>query len=385
MDSQLASESAWLAAKNALRLSGRDASRVNDAWNRLERFVRTWPDSTHANQASFEKLKIELRSMPATDAIRRLNEISSNDENHGASLLETAAQNYRLWQAQPDNPGTFKDFSAACREVSSSRSTNAGQKLRSNFLLIDAMLRMKGQDNEEVALLLQRCATLADQVEEPDLARTELVYYRMQTAIGQGDVDKAHEMAAKLVETGKGTRFELPGLIQMAQFLDASVDAENSNAESYASAIEVYQRLSQRLGRETDQLKASANARVALARLGELQQLAGQSIESESNFQILVDSFPNNANYLRNLAKAKTDRAPDSARQIWQRLASGSEAGSDLWFESKLELAKILGNQDKASATKLLKQTMQLGGDLPETWQRSYEDAIEQFGQSEKR
>ena len=383
VDPQLASESAWLAAKNALRRGGQDASRVNDAWNRLERFVRTWPDSPHANRASFEKLKIELRSMPATDAIRRLNEISPNDENHGASLLETAAQRYRLWQSQPSNQNTFEKFRNSCNEASSSRSTNAGQKLRANFLLIDATLRTNG-DSEQVVGLLEKCATIVEQVEEPELAQAELLYYRMQSAIRLGDADKAYDIAAKIAEVGKGTRFELPGLIQMAQYLDASLAGENADTETLDAAIAVYRRLSQRLGSETEKLKSSANARIALTRLGELQQLDGQSVESESNFQILVDSFPGNANYLRNLAIAKSGRDVDGAKQLWQRIASGSEAGTDLWFESKLELARILANQDRASAVKLLKQTMQLGGKLPDVWQQPYDVAIERFSQSKE-
>ena len=377
-DPQLASESEWLAAKTAIRLGGSQAGRTNDAWSRLERFVRSWPDSPHANRASFEKLKIELRSMPPGEAIGKLEEFSPGDENYGASLLETAAQNYRILQREPDDESGFGRFQIACSEVASSRSTNAGQKLRANFFLADALLRKTPPNYEELLLLFQRSETLLDQIDDPTLARNELLYYRMRCGKSKRDDGAMAEAATAILESGKGTRFELPALIELAQYYDSSLpDAPDPDSGKLAAVVDVYQRLSDRLGSDAGKLKSSANARVAFARLGELKQIAGQNTESEKVFQTLTENFPGNANYLRSLAISRSGRDAKSAKEIWQRIASGSDAGSDLWFESKLELAKLLSSQDSESAVQLLKQTMQLGGDMPESWRQSYEATIE--------
>ena len=377
-DPQLASESEWLAAKTAIRLGGSQAGRTNDAWSRLERFVRSWPDSPHANRASFEKLKIELRSMPPGEAIGKLEEFSPGDENYGASLLETAAQNYRILQREPDDESGFGRFQIACSEVASSRSTNAGQKLRANFFLADALLRKTPPNYEELLLLFQRSETLLDQIDDPTLARNELLYYRMRCGKSKRDDGAMAEAATAILESGKGTRFELPALIELAQYYDSSLpDAPDPDSGKLAAVVDVYQRLSDRLGSDAGKLKSSANARVAFARLGELKQIAGQNAESEKVFQTLTENFPGNANYLRSLAISRSGRDVKSAKEIWQRIASGSDAGSDLWFESKLELAKLLSSQDSESAVQLLKQTMQLGGDMPESWRQSYEATIE--------
>ena len=377
-DPQLASESEWLAAKTAIRPGGSQAGRTNDAWSRLERFVRAWPDSPHANRASFEKLKIELRSMPPDDAIGRLEEFSPGDENYGASLLETAAQNYRILQSAPDDESDFGKFQVACSEVASSRSTNAGQKLRANFFLADALLRKTPPNYEELLLLFQRSELLLGQIDDPEHARNELLYYRMRCGKSKRDDGMMMEAATAILDAGKGTRFELPALIELAQYHDSSLTGQSKpDSEKLVAAIDVFERLSDRLGSDAVKLKSSANARVAFARLGELKQVAGQSAESEKIFRALLDYFPGNANYLRSLAISKSGRDARAAKEIWQRIASGSDAGSDLWFESKLELAKILANQDGASAIKLLKQTMQLGGDMPDSWRQSYEAAIE--------
>ncbi len=380
-DPQLASESAWLAAKTNIRLGNRNPGGANDAWNALERFVRSWPDSPHVASASFEKLKIELRSMPPEDAMRRLNRISPNDENHASALLEMAAQRYRIWQSQTDSEDSLASLQKACGEVASSGSTTAGQKVRANFLLIDAISRLASPERTQIDTLIQRSTSLLDQIEDDTLVRAELLYYRMQLRPRSGDLTAASGIAEELVEVGKGTRFELPALIQLAQHQDSKLSESNANPDELTLAIDIYKRLSGLLGQDEEKLKSSANARVAFARLGELQQLADQSTESERTFQTLVDFFPGNAKYLRNLAVAKTD--PRSAKEIWQRLASGSDAGSELWFESKLELAKILAATDRSSAIQLLKQTMQLGGEIPESWRQSYESLLEDLSRDE--
>jgi len=372
-DPQLASEAEWLAAKTTMRLGGQ----TSDAFDRLERFVRAWPDSPHANRASFEKLKIELRSMPPNDAIRRLKEIEPGDENHGASLLETAAQHYRVWQSEPESSEAFERFQTACGEVASSRSSNAGQKLRANFFLADALLRNAQPEYGQLETLFQRCEKLLEQVDDAQLALPELLYYQMRTAKSKRDGETLLEAATAAADAGEGTRFELPALIEIAQYHDAKLSSgDQTNLDA---AIAIYQRLSDRIGSDVEKLKSSANARVAFARLGELKQTAGKVAETESLFQTLVDTFPGNANYLRNLAIAKSGRDKEAAKQIWQRIAAGSDAGSDLWFESKLELAKILANTNSDSAVKLLRQTMQLGGDMPESWRQSYESTIQQL------
>ncbi len=378
-DPQLASESAWIAAKTAIRLGSRDPNRSNDAWNMLERFVRAWPDSPHVATASFEKLKIELRAMPPRDAIRRLKNISPDDENYADALLETAAQRYRIWQSNSDDSESLVSLVNACSDVASTRLTTPGQKMRAHFLLVDALLRASAPDFEQVNLLLQRSQLLLEFVEDRANASVELLYYRMQIGQQTEDDALANIAAAELMVSGKGTRFELPALIRMAQYLDLELADADATEDRLRSAIETYQRLSELLGQNEERLKSSANARVAHARLGELQQLAGQSKESERIFQSLVDFFPGNAKYLRNLAVAKSGRDERGASDIWKRLASGSEAGSELWFESKWQLAQILSKTDRPSAVQLLKQTMQLGGEMPEAWRRAFESSLDEL------
>jgi hypothetical protein len=384
VDPQLASEAAWHAARTSMQSGKQNSGGMNDAWNRLERFVRQWPDSPHANRAGFEKLKIELRSMPPVDAIERLREISRGDENYGASLLEIATQNFRLWESD-NRKAKLQGLRKSNEDVQSSNATNPLEKVRGNFLLMNALLRSKGESNEEFELLLERCESLLGQANEPGLAEVELLYYQMQFGQKSGDTEEVYAAATRIVNTGAETRFELPALIQLAKYHDAKFSsASTPSPEQIAPAIEAYERLSGCLGHTPDKLKSSANAKVARSRLGELYLLAGRDAESEKIFQPLSDLFPGNANYLRSLALAKSKRDSNGSVQIWKRLAAGSEAGSALWFESKLELAKSLAMQDRQAAVKLLKQTKQLGGDDSSQWQETLREKIEQWTQGER-
>ena len=371
VDPQLASEAAWLATSASIDLGKRNPAQISKTWNRLEHFVRSWPDSPHAFKARFEKLRIELRSMPAEDALRRLEEIDESDENYPAAISETVTQRFRIWEQQP-NKSTLKQLEQSSAAVQISESAAPIQKTRASFLLISAILRSEGGDLNAVASLLDRCDRWLEQANEPEQATVELLYYRWQLQRRRGDVEAALATVSQLVELGRDTRFEVPALIELAKDRDQRLNEAPANVEAIEEAISVYQKLSDRLGNEPKQLKASANARVAFSRLGELQQLAGRDSESETVFQTLVDTFPDQAGFLRSLAVAKTKHDAAGATEIWRRLASGSAAGSDLWYESKLQLAKGLSADDHDAAASLIRQTIQLGGELPPRWQEEY-------------
>ena len=383
VDPQLASEAAWLAARTSIQLGKRDPSQTNEAWNRLGRFVRTWPDSPNAPRAGFEKLRIELRSMPAEVAIDRLKEISKNDENYGASLFEIAAQNFRLYETQTNDPKSMARLQQACLNVQSSNDTSLLHKARSGFLMANVLLRSKSIPAKEIDSMLARCDAWLAQADDADQAIVEMLYYRLQLQQREGDSEAAFKTASEIVERGSNSRFEVQALIELAKRHDAKLETSPSDRKALEAAIGIYQQLSQRLGRKSDQLKSSANARVALSRLGQLQQVAGLNTESESSFQQLVNIFPSNANYLRSLAIAKGNRDIKGATEIWRRLASGSDPGSDLWFAAKLELANSLAGKDRAAAVRLIEQTMQLGGELPPQWQQKYDSILTELSDGE--
>jgi hypothetical protein len=399
-DPVLAAESAWLAAKSLIRIGQQESNRSNEAWSQLERFLRQFPDSSHVAEAEFEKLKIELRAMPASEAIDRLREVSPANENYAKSLLETVRQRYRLWQANqtkqanqtatPDGVDVaFQKLAAARDQVEQWEQSTDEQKFRANLLVLDALLRRDGVSKDTFASELQRASGHVVKEAGESKFTLELDYYKFLLHQKNGETESAIETARRIFARGKGTRFELPALIAMATHLDAAL----SNAVSdqplerpivdsalLSESLSIYQRLSERLGDDASTLTASSNARVAFAKLGEIYWLAGNAVASAEVFQKLIGQFPGNARYLRAMALAKADLGSlDEAREIWQRLASGVDAGSELWFESKWRLGKIVAVTDRKSAATLLRQSIQLGGDVPENWKLIFEQSIDRY------
>jgi tetratricopeptide (TPR) repeat protein len=381
VDPKIASESAWLAAKAVASLSRRDKGRTNEAWTKLERFVRRWPDSNHAAEANFEKLKIELRSMPPSEAISKLERIPADSQIYPDSLSEIVVQNYRRWQASTSESASLDRLVSACNRVVADLETTPSQKLRASFLVLDAIIRVESFDRELAESVIRRCESLIAKMVDRNEVKTELQFYQMRLAQRIGDTGPAKSLARTIIDSSKNARFKLPALILIAQEQEKLLTANSkANANVLKQALEDYAELSKLLGSDVEKLKSSANARVAYARLGDLHLLSSNTIKSESVFQKLVDCFPGNAAYLRSLAASKsTNGKAEDAKLIWRKLAAGSEAGSSLWFESKFELAKMIATTDQASARKLLHQTMQLGGEMPSSLRSKFESAIREL------
>lgn len=378
----LAAESAWLAAGTLIRISQSDSRRRDEAWSQLDRLVRQFPNSSHVADASFEKLKIELRNMPAADALGRLAEIAPSSQNYANALLEAVRQRYRIWQTDRSQgkPAveSFAELETSKQRLDQCEQSTSRQKFRACLLVLDAMLRQDGIDTDMAAEdpLLEQARVLVANGFEAAKLNIELDFYRFQFAQKRGQTEVAIELAQRIADQGSASRFELPALIALATHADQKL-AVTSDPDSIEYGKTIYQRLTEKLGSDSATLEKSANARVALARLGEFQRLSGNSDSSELTFLQLVDLFPGNAQYLRSLALAQRDVGKlDAARAIWQRLALGVDAGSELWFEAKWELAKILAVNDPASAKKLLKQSLQLGGDASEKWKRVLENEL---------
>ena len=92
-------------------------------------------------------------------------------------------------------------------------------------------------------------------------------------------------------------------------------------------------------------------------------------------FNILNRLFPKNKSYLVNLGRAHS-KANDfeAASPVWRKLAVGVEAGTELWFESKLNLATSLfktGNPEDSQT--LIAQTIRLSPEMPEKWKLEFD------------
>ncbi|MFK7766117.1 MAG: hypothetical protein AB8B55_02660 [Mariniblastus sp.] len=382
-DPQLSAESQWLAVRSFVELGSQNSRNQFKAMQAIDKLIERFPGSTFAKRAEFEKIKISLVNLPVEQALRRLSNVGPDDFNYPLALSEINKINYQRWldafKSKQDDEKTFeirRELFKSEKKYRELARASSESKAKMMLLTVDALLRDQRSKNSDLRQRLNGVDRIIEDGKVTGAILQEYHYYQFQFANRMGDVEAAEQQATWLRENAQGTRFEQAALVQLAQKVDSWLKlAENPTQSDLLKAIEIYKRLAERLGTDSDSLKRSDNARVAYARLAEFKLLAGERDEATEMFENLVQTFPKNQNYLRMSAVVRTEAQQyEEALPIWQRLAAGVAAGSDIWFESKYWLAYcLMETGQKSQALELHKQTIRLSVDLPDQWKQRFE------------
>ena len=363
LDTNLAAEASWQSTK--LAMSRRGGSSPGQSAIQLGRFLREFPESRFARMAALERMKLELQTMPPQKALQKLDQFPEDHESRAAILLEYVRQEFRLWKNLKSPQAPLDSLRLACQRVGSEDTSSPLEKSQAWQFLLDAMLQSGRFDNAEIEQILQRAKSQLGAG-----GSLELTYREFLVSQQQGDKTRMKKVAMQLIDSGRRSRFEVPVLISLAQLADEELTADPDDESLIQSTMKTWLQLSNRLGTDPKTLRSNRNARVSFARLGELQVQAGFLTEAKATFRKLLSVLPDQTRYLRGLALVETEGGNTAeAIELWGKLSSGVGAGSDLWFESKLNTVKLLFVGSPDSARKLLKQTRLLGGEVPSKWQ----------------
>ena len=385
VDRELAAEAQWLATRSLAELSRRDSRRLLDTNRAIDSIIRRFPGSTFAKRAEFEKLRVNLISLSPEEAVKRLSEIPEQSLNYPVALNEIVKRRYEDWlqhfQTKSDQESQ-KIISLCESELSYRRLESATDqsKIKTTLLVVDALLRLENFDPLQVRQRLDVAKRFVDLSESSGNLYFEYRYYEFLFANRAGETDRAQQQAIWLSENAKGTRFEKSALVLLAQTADQryrqSVANNSATTKSTKELVSIFERLVSVLGSSPQLLTSAPNARVAYARLAELHVSGGNSKKAIEMFNTLKRLFPNNKNYLVNLGRAHSQAEGfEAAIPVWRKLAAGVQAGTELWFESKLNLAIALfktGNQ-KDSQT-LIDQTVRLSPEMPDKWKQEFDN-----------
>ena len=390
VERELAAEAQWLATRSLAELSRRDSRRLLDTNRAIDSIIRRFPGSTFAKRAEFEKLRVNLINVSPEEAVKQLGEIPEQSLNYPVALNEIVKRRYEDWlqhfQSKSDQE-TQKIISLFESELSYRRLESATDqsKIKTTLLVIDALLRLENFDDLQIRQRLDVAKRFVDRSGSSGNLYFEYRYYEFLFANRAGKTDQAQQQAIWLSENAKGTRFEKSALVLLAQTADQRYrqGAANNSAtkQSTEKLVSIFERLVSVLGSSPEMLTSAPNARVAYARLAELYVSGGNTKKAIEMFSVLNRLFPNNKNYLVNLGRAHS-KAEDfeAAISVWRKLAAGVQAGTELWFESKLNLAIALfetGSQ-KDSQT-LVDQTIRLSPEMPEKWKQEFDRLADQI------
>jgi Tfp pilus assembly protein PilF len=380
-DRKLAAESQWLAIECLVRLGRSDERRTNEAFAAIDKMLRRFPESKLVKRAEFEKVRLGIQTVPAKQAIVRLEQFKRGNPNYALAKSEIVGLRYRRWlEAQQENDVganvLFREFESSKESLIDDALVSTELKLKAQLLSIDGLIRSQPGKQAKLAAAMSTAKRFADLVSSQSKIHVEFNYYQFLYAQQLGEIEQANDRANWLVRFGEGTKFETSALIFLAQRMDKKPTQQLQNdPEARQAAINIYQRLTEKLGQNVKALRSSGNARVALARLADLKRLDGALAESDRYYGSLLECFPDNASYLRQSARLKQEMGNwNEANSMWSRLSKGVKAGSDLWFESKSELIAGLAKSDPDAARGLFQQTMQLSGEIPGGWRSRFDE-----------
>lgn len=383
VDKQLAAESQWLATRSLIALSKRNPREQFQASQALESIIRRFPGSNYATRAEFESLRINLSAIEPAGAIKRLDAIKPNSLNYPVALNELVKIRYQIWLAAfkaraSETPQKLSDLIQSELKYRSLPGVSESSKLKANLLVVDALLRYTKADNAKIRKRLDfaKRITSASRA-KADSAYNEYRFYEFLFANSRGDTNSAEKEALWLAENAKGTRFEKSALVQLAQTADQQFRSLSQPTQTQTEQLAgIFEKLVGVLGDTPEIITASPNARVALARLADLKLQSGETKLAIEMLQLLLTSYPNNKTYLQQLGRAYVAAENYSeAIPVWRKLANGTEPGTELWYESKFELANsLLQSGDKASAKILHEQTLRLSPTIPDQWNPRFEE-----------
>lgn len=379
VDRATAAQATWRRAQSLIEVSRKDSRRASQAFAVMDQFVREFPESPMVRRVEFEKLRLNIQPLPDDEAVRQLRRIEPNSAHYLEARYEMVQRQYRSWsdankRNRPEDI-LLKSLIETEDEYFASLNASGPRRLRLRLLVIDALLR---QDPVPLSPLTERLE-LAEQIAESNRTTQEELYleYRflrfryLQTADPSLAIDEAKWVKRNAI----GKPYEQTALIFLASKFNEQFSNSELDRPELIEGIRIYQRLVEINGDEPEKLKSSTNARVASVRLGELYSQMENWINADAIYSKLVKSFPNNPGYLASSARAKMNLGNKGvALPIWRKLSLGVDAGTELWYESKFQLAVCVAENDRESAAKLTKQTLNLSPEMPQEWAKKYND-----------
>ncbi len=384
-DLEAGADAAWMAfVAHQARIKQQPQAK-QAAIQALQWLCATFPNSPRSERAEFQLSRLQAGEAGLDDRIRKLEAIRREHPDYAAARADLCQALYERWSQSVDRAAADReaavviDAAQAYRDLSRTSRSDAvpnGSALREYHIALHAAevaLSSRPQAMEVARSFLQRGVELASSLNLPPEQAVELHYRLLQLAQQQGNHDELHRRTEFLLQHASGTSFELPGIMLAAKELDAELKGllqQPRRKEAQEHAKRVYRRLVSLLGDDRTTLQSRSNARVALARLAQLEADTDEQAKSARHWQLLLGAFPQERIYLLPAAKASHAAGEfGNSLDCWRRLLAGLEKGSDDWLEAKYYQIDCLQHTDPVIAQQVWEQFRLLypeGG--PEVW-----------------
>ncbi len=377
----LAVETAWMAMAAYLQLAADQPRFVTLATDALKRLEQHYPEHAYAQRGRYELNKLLEKTDPQR-MVQQLSAVASTDPQYPLARYDLCLLLHRMWSQQKDNPSAGLAQLEALRAAAEvylqqvTTNTDAMRKLTVSLLAADAALHQQPPQREIAHAMLTAAGPHAAQLPETNPRVLEYHFRLLEVAAAEGNSAARQQQAQWLVEHARGSAYEQPALVIMANALDQDIReaAGDGVAALNQQAYDLYRRLLDVLTTSDQSLAGSKNAQIAASRLSHYAQQTGQAAEAARILEQLLQVAPRDRRYLQRAATAHALAGQhDLALKHWRTLLSGLASGSEDWYEAKYHQLQSLSQIDKDQARKVFEQLQLLHPDLGgERWQGKF-------------
>jgi tetratricopeptide (TPR) repeat protein len=315
-----------------------------------------FPDSEYADKAAFAVRRMSSNRDPES-AIVELEKVARGDNEYLTARRDICQLRYTLWRSAAS--GTKKTLLARSLKAdwekyrTVAKSESAASRLRVGLWGLEAAISVPLEAAFTGKLVAELEIWAAS---TPELA-ADFHYMAQKEAAVRGELDERRRHLRWLLGNAAGTRFELSALIVSAKQIEADVKAAGDDQTVLTRAYDTYRRLSDRLGNDLETLKSQTNARVAMSRLAYFSARLGKNNEAAELSTRLVEAQPRSREVLTRACQIYMDAARyKEALQMTRTLLRGANAGSDPWYEAKLNQLRCLRRVDRQTGVKVWQQ-----------------------------
>ena len=378
----LAEEAAWMRTRSLASLARSDPYELGRALAEIDRWQQQFPEGEHFEKLEWMRTRLTCQLLTPAQAIQHLQRLKATSDSPDGWIMELAFQYYRQWKVAfqreaEDEAQRFEQLVQLDRQIQTDGRRSISDRVRSALWVVDARL-LKGEPIESIAGRVDELANAVGANSQLDrILEGQIRGVQLQLAERGGDFDRAWHLAQELVRDFRGTPYERPALIYIAERFREKESLETDEIEL---AIQCNERLIKLIGDDEETVRRSANVRVAMSELVRLYRKKGKQELAEPIARFLVEQFPDQTRYVLAWARVLADQGRwAEGVPLWRQLAQSSPAGSEQWYESKWQLIRGLARTDSARAAQVLKQTRLLSPDMPAPWAQRFEELARQL------
>ncbi len=375
-DRETAAKALWIRIVALRNLDQNDPAEVRRLNSALNEIVRLFPESIYAEKASFELTRLRFAKSDPLEAVKRLEKLPEENTNFAAAQFEIVRLYYQYLngagKTSQDREQTEDAFVAFGRRTVQQEKVSAENRAKSTTLYVDYWLSTNPPQLNQAKEWNRIGLNMIGKLGPGSDIISDIRFQTFRIAKQENDARLIESEARWLAgPLNRNRNYKSAALIYLAKDYDDRVaDANADEREQILNkTIELYSNLCRFLGQSKSNLQQSSNARIAFARLADLQAMKGDIEPAIAKFEILHQVQPRKESYLLRLAQLMTQNGNrEQAMIYWRKIASGSKAGSPTWLEAKYQIILHLAKSDPQQAKSVLRQTVKLVPGLNQEW-----------------